>query len=245
MPKYLLPTPVRDLERWFYTKLKAALPPEVFIILGPKSLEDTALVPGAHVRINYESYYSTDTTTLVKEGFVFTVSYYNVGAANLNPHHPSLALMEMGRVALWQQVPPAPADAFPLQLRGEKLIPPEKDCGCLAAYQQTWRALTEIALTTTIYADPCQGASEPGSVLLAPLDSITPFNNEWYYAANPEYDASQPESVGANQPWVRDIQTGAWVANPTYNDLLPTQWGNTPILLRPYVKNLELRIQPQ
>jgi hypothetical protein len=243
MFKYLAPTPVQDLEAWFHTILRAALPPEVFIILGPKS-SDSA-VPGSHVRINYESYYSTDTTTMVKEGFVFTVSYYSNGVSNHNPHHPALKLLELGRRALWQQIPPRPADAFPLQLRGEKIIPPEKGCGCLTAYQQTWRALNEITLTRAIYADPCEGASEPGSVLPAPNDSITPFDDHWYYLLNHDYDPQAPETQGTNQPWVKDTLTGAWVVNPSFVPRLPVRWGNIPVILAPYVKTIALAVGPR
>jgi hypothetical protein len=242
MTKYLQPTPVKVLEAWFVDQLKIALP-DVHIILGPKTLEDSILVPSSHIRINYEGYYSSDTTTRTKEGFEFSISYYSTGVSNLNPHHPSLAMLETGRFGLWQKIPPAPADAYPLQLRSEKLLKVEKGCGCLAAYQQTWRALTEIAVVDTTYADPCQGASEPGSVLPPPPDSITPFNIDWYYCLNPDYDANQPESVGSNQPWLKTTVTGAWVVNPTFDPLLPIQWGNEPVILKQYVKDIQLQVQ--
>jgi hypothetical protein len=242
MIKYLSHNPIKTLEAWFYGILREALGPDIYIVLGPKVLEQTEFVPESHVRISYESYYSSDNTTIHREGFVFSVSYYVTGAAHHNPHHPALDVMEKGRFALWQKVPPVPADSSPLQLRSEKIIPPEKGCGCLIAYQQIWRCTTEIAVSTTIYADPCEGAQEPGSVIPPPIDAITPFNSEWYFSLNSNYDSLQPASVGANQPWLLDTLTGLWGVNPAFNDLLPIEWGNIPVILKKYLNKIILNV---
>jgi hypothetical protein len=243
---YLGPAPVRALENWFYERLRAILPDEVFIVLGPKSLEPTALIPQSHVRIAYEAYYSNDSTTSITQGFVFTLTYNVSGASNgLNPHHPALDLMELCRKALWQQVPPVPANAFPLQLKSEKEVPGEKACGCKVAYQQTWRALNTIQLQTALDADPCRSAAEPGSVLGFAPEAIAPFNDKWYYVLNPKYDNTKAQSLGVNQPWLQDTVTSQWVVNPVYKPSEPVQWGNVPVILRPYFSALTLGASPQ
>jgi hypothetical protein len=239
---YLAPTPVRDLEVWFYSLLREKFETSVFILFG---YEDEAFTPESHILISYQGYSSNDSESKVlRQGFTFSISYYSHGPAGINPHHDSLAMLEKGRLALWQKIPPRPSNSFPLKLKSERREKPE-DCSCKPYYTQTWECTNEVPRVTVVYSDPCQGANEPNSVLQPPVDIITPFNNEWYYAYNPDYDNTLPETTGVNQPWVKDTVTTAWVANPDFDPLLAPQWGNTVVIIKPYFRGLNLVTNPE
>jgi hypothetical protein len=237
--------PVRDLEDWFIEKLKTSFIDfqQVFITLGYEGAEESELVPLSHIVIKYLSYTSNDTTASVfRQGFVFEIQYQAHGPAGLNPHHDALAMAEKGRLALWQQIPPRPSNAFPLKLKSEKILK-AKDCKCKPGFSQIWECLNEVPRTIAVFPDACQGAGEPDSTIRTPLDSITPFNAEWYYATNSLYDASLESSSGTNQPWVQDTVTSPWVVNPTFDINFPVKWGNIPVILKPYFKKLNLGVQ--
>jgi hypothetical protein len=241
---YLSPTPVRDLENWFLGKLKLALPSDVYLVLGPE--DNSALVPESHVRIEYTGYSSSAGTTSIRQSFNFRLTFRSAGPSDLNPHHDALTLMEAARFALWEQLPPRPATASYLILQSEKSLAPETGCGCKPGYEQNWSASGIASNEIRPSFDPCVDEGEPDAVIPQPLDFITPFNEDWYYCLNPEYDSNLPLTIGENEPWnFNDIATEKPVANPLFNPDKPPKWGNRPVIICPYFKKLNLIIKPR
>lgn len=232
---YLHPQPVRDLENWFYGLLRPVLDPAIFISFGQETEEQ--FVPETHVRIAYKEWYSS----LTKYGYRFQLEFHSSGVANLNPHHDSLSLLELSRFTLWQKIPPRPGAAAPLLLESEGQLKPRKGCGCKPGYYQVWQAWSNLPQEVLPGFDPCVDAGEPGSVIPLPLDYISPFNLDWYYGLNPDYNNLLPNTVGSNAPWILGDPP---IANANFDPNKLTIWGNTQVILFPYFKKINLNITP-
>lgn len=240
MGVYLAPEPVKDLEDWLLSVLRATFPETVYVLIGYKDDEEQEAVPYDYVRIVYTGLSTNDSTTTLEQRFGFRIIYSCHLPATMLPHRRSLALMEKGRKAIWQKTPPRPADALPALLKSEKLAK-NKDCGCGPVYTQDWLFYNKASNTLVPIADPCLGANEPGSQIPAPEDYVTPLTDNWYIGINPDYDPQEPISNGFNQPynWVN----GEWVLNPDYDPQIGTVWGNIPFIILPFIKSLKLSVK--
>jgi hypothetical protein len=237
---YLAPEPVKDLEDWLLGLLRDIFPETVYVLIGYKEDEEQEAVPYDYVRIVYLGCSTNDSTTTIEQRFNFRVIYSCHLPATMLPHRRSLALLEAGRKAIWQKVPPRPADALPALLKSEKLAK-IKDCGCGPVYTQDWCFYNKTSNVLTPIADPCLGANEPGSYIPSPEDYITPLTDDWYVGVNSNYDPNLPASGAFNQPYV--WIDGEWIINPDYDPLQKTVWGNQPFVLIAFIKQIKIEVK--
>lgn len=240
MAVYLAPEPIKELEDWFLATLRASFPENVFVIITHKAEEEYEAVPYDFIKIVYTGLINNSNTTYFEQQFGFRIVYSCHLPSTLLVHRRALALLEKGRLALWQKTPPRPADALPLLLKSEKLAK-SSDCNCGPVYVQDWAVYNRVSNILVPNADPCQGANEPGSLIPAPIDYITPLNDEYYVAVNPGYNPALPITNGINQPYL--FIDGAWVLNPDYDPNFETTWGNLPFILLPFVKKLSVTVK--
>jgi hypothetical protein len=239
---YLAPEPIRELEDWFLVQLRAAFPETVYVLIGYKEDEDYEPVPYDYVKIIYTGLNNSDHSSHIEQKFTFKIVYSCHLPATLLPHRRSLALMEKGRLALWQKIPPRPSDSLPLLLKSERLAK-TKECGCGPVYVQEWSAYNRVSNILVPIADPCQGANEPGAVIPNPSDYVTPLNDAYYIGVNPGFNPNEPISNGFNQPYL--YGPNGWVINPDYDPNLETVWGNLPFILSLFIKTLTISVQDQ
>ena len=239
---YLSPDPVKDLEDWFLAVLRAEFPENVYVLIGFKEDEEIEAVPYDYVRIIYAGLTTSDHTSYIEQHFLFKIIYSCHLPATMLPHRRSLALMEKGRLALWQKIPPRPADSLPLLLKSEKLAK-SKDCSCGPVYVQNWQAYNRVSNVLVPIGDPCQGANEPNVLVPNPSDYVTPFNTEYYIGINPNYDLTKPLTNGFNQPHL--YLNGQWGLNPGHSALKPTVWGNLPFILLRFINQLDISVSTQ
>ena len=237
---YLSPEPVKILEDWFLSQLRIAFDQSVYVLIAYKEEEDSEAVPYDYVRIIYTGLSTNVLKDYSDQYFNFRRLYSSHTPSTLLPHRRSLAMLEKGRLALWEKLPPVPAQAYPLLLKSERLAK-SSDCNCGPVYVQEWQAYNRLTNILIPNADPCMGAGEPGAIIPPPSGYITPLPQDpliYYIAPNPTYDPEQPESNGFNQPynWVNN----GWVINPGYDPDLPTNWGNIPFILDKFVKSLQV-----
>ena len=240
---YLAPNPVKDLEDWFLNILRAEFPESVYVLIGYKDDEEGDPVPYDYVRVIYTGLTTSDNSNYIEQRFGFKIIYSCHLPATMLPHRRSLALMEKGRVALWQKIPPRPADTLPLLLKSEKLVK-SKDCDCGPAYSQEWQAYNRVSNILVPIGNPCVGAGEPDIYIPNPLDLVTPLDDEFYIKINPNFETcslTQPIGNGTNQPynWINNT----WVKNSAYNRKLPTVWGCLPFILERFIKSFEVSVQ--
>ena len=236
---YLAPTIVQDLEDWFLTTLRPVYPNSTYIIIGHNPDEEIDAVPYDFVKIVYSGLTTSVNKDYIDQSFNFKLIYASTLPATLLPHRRSLAMAEKGRLTLWEQTPPRPADAYKLLLKSEKLAS-NKTCSCGPVYIQEWVAYNRLTNILQPYAEPCQGANEPDSILRDPIDYVSPIDCYWYTTPNNDFDSNLPLSNGENQPWLWiDNQ---WATNHNYNPNLPTIWGNIPFLAMRFITDLQVNI---
>jgi hypothetical protein len=239
---YLAPNPVKDLEDWFLAILRAAFPETVYVLIGYKEDEELESVPYDYIRIIYTGLTTNNNNTYIEQQFGFRIVYSCHLPATMLPHRRSLALMEKGRLALWQKIPPRPADSLPILLKSEKLAK-SKDCSCGPVYTQDWQAYNRVSNILVPVGDPCQGANELDVLVPNPTDYVTPFNKDFYTGVNSDYDPSKPLSNGFNQPYI--WVDGQWVINPDYDPNKETIWGNLPFILLQFIKRIDISVSTQ
>jgi hypothetical protein len=239
MSTYLAPEPVKNLEDWLLMQLRAAFPETVYVLIGYKEDEEFEPVPYDYVRIIYTGLTLSEGSVYREQRFGFKIVYSCHLPATMLPHRRALALLEKGRLALWEKIPPRPADALPALLKSEKLAK-SKDCGCGPIYTQDWVFYNKISNTLVPYGDPCEGANEPGAVIPNPLDYVTPLDKDWYIGVNPGFDNTKDLCNGFNQPYL--FVNGTWVINPDYNARLETTWCNLPFILYGFIKSISIKV---
>lgn len=239
---YLSPNPVKDLEDWLLALLRAEFPETVYVLIGYKEDEDYEAVPYDYIRIMYTGLTTSDNNTYIEQRYGFRVVYSCHLPSTMLPHRRSLALMEKGRLALWQKIPPRPADSLPILLKSEKLAK-SKDCNCGPIYVQDWQAYNRVSNILVPVGDPCQGANEPNVLIPNTADYVTPFDKDRYTSINPDYDPSKPLTNGFNQPYT--FVNGQWVINPDYDSNKDTVWGNLPFILLLFIKSLNIAVSNQ
>lgn len=242
---YLAPEPVKELEDWFLSILRPAFDESVFVIITYKEDEELEPVPYDYIKIIFTGVSTNVLEKYSEQYFNFKLVYSCHLPATLMPHRRVLALLEKGRKALWEKIPPRPAQAYPLLLKAEKIIK-SKNCECGPAYSQEWQAYNRVQGILVPFGDPCQGEGEPNSVIPNPNDYITPLPNDpdnYYVRPNPNYDPNSPITNGTNQPYIYDPNTGTWTINPNYNPCLPTTWGNLPFILSKFIKSVSIIVK--
>lgn len=236
---YLAPEPIKELEDWFLKILRATFDESVYVLIGYREDEDYEAVPYDYIRIVYTGLTTAENSNYIEQKIGFRVIYSCHLPATLLPHRRTLALLEKGRLALWQKLPPRPADSYPILLKAEKIAKP-KDCNCGPIYTQDWSIYNRVSNVLVPFGDPCVGANEPDIYIPAPLDYVTPFNDTYYIAVNPGYNPSEPITNGFNQPY--NFINGQWVLNPDYNPNLETVYGNLPFLLLLFIKPIRISV---
>lgn len=255
--------PVRDLEDFFLRIIRTEFPKEVYVLIGYKLDEEHDATPYDFVRIIFTGMTVRHFTGYNENNFNFQIVYSSHLPATMLPHRRTLAMLEKGRKILNGKLPPSLLNPLPLLLQSEKLGRVKKECECLPPYLQNWSVAQRVNADIIAPMDACH--NEPNTLLLAPLDYITPIDQNYYSGTNSTYVIANPINNGNTQyifdgtnfvlnpsynpslPTTNpilyyDTTTGMWVLYPYYDKNLPTSYGNLPFIPYAFLKQIGLTV---